>query len=81
MNSSLNGEITIAVVLTFKQLQILRLNNTKDFNGIRSRYVRKEYTPTDQGNEVMVLQFIFLFLLRPIFQETSAEIDVKNCQC
>ena len=57
----------------------LRLNNTKDFNGIQSRYVRKEYTPTDQGNEVMVLQFIFLFLARPIFQEASAEIDVKNC--
>ena len=57
----------------------LKLNNTKDFNGIRSRYVRKEYTPTDQGNEVMVLQFIFLFLAGSIFQETSAEIDVKNC--
>ena len=26
----------------------------------------------------MVLQFIFLFLARPIFQETSAEIDVKK---
>ena len=27
----------------------------------------------------MVSQFIFLFLARAIFLETSAEIDFKNC--
>ena len=26
-------------------------------------------------------QLVFLFNLRTIFQETSPEMDVKNCQC
>ena len=32
---------------------------------------------TDPGNDWMVAQFVFLFLARPIFQETSTEVDVK----
>ena len=56
----------------------LKLNNTKDFNGIRSSYVRKEYTPTDHGKEVMVSKFIFPFLARAIIPETSAKIDVLS---
>ena len=29
----------------------------------------------------MVAQFVFLFLARAIFRETSTEMDVKNRQC
>ena len=33
---------------------------------------------TDHGNDVMVLQFFFLFLRSKIFQEISTEIDIKT---
>ena len=33
---------------------------------------------TDHGNDVMVAQFVFLFLSRAIFRETSTEMDVKT---
>ena len=32
----------------------------------------------DHGNEVMVARFVFLFLSRVIFRETSTEMDVKT---
>ena len=32
---------------------------------------------TDHGNNVMKTQFVFLFLSRAIFRETSTELDVK----
>ena len=32
---------------------------------------------TDPGNYWMVAQFVFLFLTRPIFQETSTEMGIK----
>ena len=32
---------------------------------------------TDPGNDWMVAQFVFLFLARPIFQETSTEMGIK----
>ena len=37
---------------------------------------------TDHGNDLMVVQLIcFFFLACGIFQESSMEMDVKNCQC
>ena len=33
---------------------------------------------TDRGNDVMVARFVFLFLSRAIFRETSTEMDVKT---
>ena len=36
---------------------------------------------TDYRSDVMVAQFVFLFISRAIFQETSMEMDIKNCQC
>ena len=33
---------------------------------------------TDHGNNMMVLQFFFLFLRSKIFQEISTEIDIKT---
>ena len=37
---------------------------------------------TDHGNDLMVTQLIcFFFLACGIFQESSMEMDVKNCQC
>ena len=35
----------------------------------------------DIGNDLIVAQLVFLFFSLTIFQETSPEIDVKNCQC
>ena len=32
---------------------------------------------TDPGNDWMVVQFVFLFLARPIFQETLTEMGIK----
>ena len=33
---------------------------------------------TDHGNDVTVAQFVFLFLSRAIFRETSTEMDFKT---
>ena len=33
---------------------------------------------TDHGNDVMVAQFVFLFLSRAMFREISTEMDVKT---
>ena len=33
---------------------------------------------TGHGNNVMVAQFVFLFLERMIFQETYTEMDIKT---
>ena len=33
---------------------------------------------TGHGNNVMVVQFVFLFLERMIFQETYTEMDIKT---
>ena len=32
---------------------------------------------TDYGSDVMVAQFVFLFIVHAIFQETSTEMDIK----
>lgn len=56
-----------------KALFLLQLN---DFLcAVRSRAMFDK--STDPGNDWMVAQFVFLFLARPIFQETSTEVDVK----
>ena len=34
---------------------------------------------TDNGNDAMVVQFVFLFPMHAIFQEVSMEMDVLNC--
>ena len=36
------------------------------------------YKSTGHGNNVMVAQFVFLFLERMIFQETYTEMDIKT---
>ena len=36
---------------------------------------------TDYGSDVLSAQFVFLFIVHAIFQETSTEMDIKNCQC
>ena len=33
---------------------------------------------TDHGNDVMVVQFVFLFIVRANFRDTSTEMDVKT---
>ena len=56
-----------------KALFLLQLN---DFLCVvRSRAMFDK--STDPGNDWMVAQFVFLFLARSIFQETSTEVDVK----
>ena len=34
----------------------------------------------DHGNDVMMTQFVFIFLSGVIFREISTGMDVKNCQ-
>ena len=58
-------------------------NNWAIFRALIGREQRSIYTDksTDHGNDVMVAQFVFLFLARAIFRETSTEMDEKNCDC
>ena len=39
------------------------------------------YESIDHENDAMMAQIVFLSFARAIFQETSSEMDVKNCQC
>ena len=34
----------------------------------------------DHGNDMMVAQFVFLFLMCMFFLENSTGMDIKNCQ-
>ena len=58
-------------------------NNWAISRALIGREPRSIYTDksTDHGNDVMVAQFVFLFLARAIFRETSTEMDEKNCDC
>ena len=41
----------------------------------------ESYGRWNQGNDVIVAQYVFAFLVRAISQETSTKRNVKNCQC
>ena len=41
----------------------------------------ESYGRWNQGNDVIVAQYVFAFLVRAISQEPSTKMDVKNCQC
>ena len=56
-----------------KALFLSQLNNF--LCTVRSRAVFDK--STDPGNDWMGAQFVFLFLARPIFQETSTEMGIK----
>ena len=46
-----------------------------------ARWMVESYSRYKRWKDVMVAHFVFLFLARTIFRETSTEIDVKNCLC
>lgn len=42
---------------------------------------RAIFRSVDHRNDVVMAEFVFLFFSRTIFQETSQEWTIKNCQC
>ena len=68
------GYCKLRASLCQKALFLSQLNNNY-LCAVRSRAMFDR--STDPGNDWMVAQFVFLFLARPIFQETSAEMGIK----
>ena len=68
------GYCKLRASLHQKELFLSQLNNNY-LCAVRSRAMFDR--STDPGNDWMVAQFVFLFLARPIFQETSTEMGIK----
>lgn len=50
--------------------------------GILARWLSECYCRTaDHGHDVMITQYLFLFLSRTVFQYTSTATDFKICHC
>ena len=54
--------------------------NNNDFLRAQCRSRAMVDKTTDNRSDLMVAQFVFLFLARTIFRVISTEMDVKNCQ-
>ena len=54
--------------------------NNNDFLRAECRSRAMVDKTTDNGNDLIVAEFGFLFLTRTIFRVISTEMDVKNCQ-
>ena len=54
--------------------------NNNDFLRAECRSRAMVDKTTDNGNDLMVAEFVFLFLARTIFRVISTEMDFKNCQ-